>query len=259
MVEIKKRRESVIERLKEKLVEEKEECEKDWRTPIKEALLGDGTVEDLKNMKDYVLMKGELYHKMFGGILARRVEKKEAQKKLDEVHNKTCKFCREVSLYHRLQRVGFYWPNMSKELNQVQSQCEAYHLAMDREESYVVFIEEDWKSPFIEYLSNGTLLENHEGRYKLKRLATRYFLHEGILFRKGYGGNLLRCLEPKIAKEMLKEVHFVECREHQGKKKLYRSILQMGYYWPSMKKDVAEFVRKCHGCQVQANLIHTHP
>ena len=33
----------------------------------------------------------------------------------------------------------------------------------------------------------------------------------------------------------------------------------MGYYWPTMKKDVAEFVKRCHSCQVQADLIHTHP
>ena len=26
-----------------------------------------------------------------------------------------------------------------------------------------------------------------------------------------------------------------------------------------MKKDTAKFVKKCHSCQVQANLIHTHP
>ena len=33
----------------------------------------------------------------------------------------------------------------------------------------------------------------------------------------------------------------------------------MGYYWPTMKRDAAKFVKKCHNCQVQANLIHTHP
>ena len=26
-----------------------------------------------------------------------------------------------------------------------------------------------------------------------------------------------------------------------------------------MKKDAADFVKTCHICQVQANLIHTHP
>ena len=36
-------------------------------------------------------------------------------------------------------------------------------------------------------------------------------------------------------------------------------MLQMGYYWPTMKRDTIEFVKKCHSCQVQTNLIHTHP
>ena len=44
-----------------------------------------------------------------------------------------------------------------------------------------------------------------------------------------------------------------------GEKKLYRFLLQMGYYCPTMKKYTVEFVKKCHNCQVQANLIHTHP
>ena len=69
----------------------------------------------------------------------------------------------------------------------------------------------------------------------------------------------LRCLGPEEAKEMVKEEHSGKCGEHQGKKKLYRCLLQMGYYWPPMKKDTAKFVKKCHSCQVQANLIHTHP
>lgn len=47
MVEIKKRRDPFIETLKEKFAEE-EECEKDWRTPIKEALLREGTIERVK-------------------------------------------------------------------------------------------------------------------------------------------------------------------------------------------------------------------
>ena len=43
---------------------------------------------------------------------------------------------------------------------------------------------------------------------------------------------------------MIKEVHVGKCREHQGKKKLYWCMLQMGYYWPTTKKDTTEFVKK---------------
>ena len=111
----------------------------------------------------------------------------------------------------------------------------------------------------MQYLAEGALSRKHSEKYKLKKLATRYFLHEGIPFKKGYDGDPLQCLGLKEAGEMIREVHTGECGEHQGKKKLYRCMLQMGYYWPTMKNDIAEFVKKCHSCQMQANLIHTHP
>ena len=178
---------------------------------------------------------------------------------MKDVHDKTCGSCGEVSLYRRLQRASFYWPSMGKEADQVQTQCGTCQLVTDREESYDVFISEDWRSPFIQYLIEGILPQKHSERYKLKRLATHYFLHNTVLFQKGYDGDPLRCLGPEEAREMIKEVHSGECGEHQGKKRFYRCLLQMGYYWPTMKRDAAEFVKKCHSCQIQANLIHTHP
>ena len=122
-----------------------------------------------------------------------------------------------------------------------------------------MFISEDWRSPFIKYLTEGILPQSHSKRYKFKRLVTRYFLHNTVLFKKGYDGDPLRCLGPEEVREMIREVQLGECGEHQGKKKLYRYLLQIGYYWPTMKRDAAEFVKKCHSCQIQANLIHTHP
>ena len=121
-----------------------------------------------------------------------------------------------------------------------------------------MFANKDSGSPFRQYLTEGILPQKHSERYKLKRLTTCYFLHNTILFKKRYDGDPLRCLGLEEAKMMIKEVHSEECGKHQGKKKLYRYLLQMGYYWPTMKKDTVEFVKKCHSCQVQANLIHTH-
>ena len=76
---------------------------------------------ELKIFKDYILMKGELYRRMIEGILSRCVGHEEAQRKLREVYGRTCRFCGEISLYHRLQKAGFYWPNMSKDTNPVQT------------------------------------------------------------------------------------------------------------------------------------------
>ena len=78
-----------------------------------------GDTAELKVLKDYALVKEELYRRMPCGVLSRCVGLEEAQRKLKEIHDKTCGSCEEVSLYRRLQRAGFYWPNMGKDVDQV--------------------------------------------------------------------------------------------------------------------------------------------
>ena len=70
-----------------------------------------------------------------------------------------------------------------------------------------MFTNEDWRSPFRQYLIEGILLQKHSERYKLKKLAMHYFLHNEVLFKKGYDRDPLRCLGPEEAKEMIKEMH----------------------------------------------------
>ena len=114
---------------------------------------------------------------------------------------------------------------MGKDADQVQTYCKTCQLMADREESYAMFVSEDWRSPFMQYLTEGILPQKHSESYKLKRLATRYFLHDAVLFKKGYVGDPLRCLGPEEAKDMIKEVHSGECTDHQEKKKFYRCLL----------------------------------
>lgn len=76
-VAINKRRELIIEVLHERFLEI-QECKKDWRAPIREALLKEEDAVELKTLKDYVIMKGELYYRMTEGILSRCVAHKEA-------------------------------------------------------------------------------------------------------------------------------------------------------------------------------------
>ena len=77
-----------------------------------------------------------------------------------------------------------------------------------------MFTTKDWRSLFIEYMTKGILPQKHGERYKLRKLVTRYILHKGILFKKGYDGDPLWCLGPEETDEMLKEVHTEECEEH---------------------------------------------
>ena len=75
-IEFGKRKESIIETLKERFQEE--QCEGDWWIPIKEALIEEEDTEKMKIVKDYALVRGELYCRMLGGVLSRCVGQEEA-------------------------------------------------------------------------------------------------------------------------------------------------------------------------------------
>uniref|UniRef100_A0A2N9HEC3 RNA-directed DNA polymerase n=1 Tax=Fagus sylvatica TaxID=28930 RepID=A0A2N9HEC3_FAGSY len=248
-----------ITELLKKEFEELSLDEEDWRMPLKAKLVSPVAAADFKEIKDYTLISGELYRRLPGGILARCISIQEAKRKLVEIHEKTCEGGGEISLYRRLQRLGYYWPNMSKEAADLQSQCSNCQLQHDNEEVYTTFTSADWRVPFLEYFLGGILPQAHKEAYRLKRLASRYFVEGGTLFRKGYHGEPLRCLSASESQMVMKEAHAGECGEHQGKKRLYQRLLTLGYYWPTMRKDTADFVKTCHTCQVQADLIHTHP
>ena len=87
---------------------------------------------------------------------------------------------------------------MNKEAATIQEKCQECQLAIDKEESYAVFVTEDWRTSFIEYLV------------------------QGILFKRGFSGDPLRCLGPREAREVVREVHSDDCGSHLGKRRLYK-------------------------------------
>uniref|UniRef100_A0A2N9GXZ0 Integrase zinc-binding domain-containing protein n=1 Tax=Fagus sylvatica TaxID=28930 RepID=A0A2N9GXZ0_FAGSY len=135
---------------------------------------------------------------------------------------------------------------MSAEAADLQSQCLTCQFHHNNEEVCATFISTDWRTPFLEYLLKGIFPPNPKDVYRLKRLAMRYFVEGGTLFRKGFHGEPLRCLSLPESQMVIRETHARECGEHQGKKRLYQCLLTLGYYWPKMKKDAADFVKTCH-------------
>jgi ribonuclease HI len=257
-VTINKRSTPITELLREEY-EEGGPDKEDWRAPLKSKLMSPKDVADLKALKDFVLISGDLYRRLPGGILARCVSHQEGTKKLQEVHEKSCELEGGVSLYRRLQRLGYFWPEMSKEAADLQRRCPTCQHQHENEQVCATFLSSDWRTPFLEYFIEGILPRTGKEAARIKKLSTRYFVESGILFRKGFHGDPLRCLSLSESQTVMKEAHSGECGEHQGKKRLYQLLLTLGYYWPTMKRDTADFVKACHTCQMQANLIHTHP
>ena len=70
---------------------------------------------DLKIVKEYTLIKGELYCRMLEGILSRCVGQEEVQRELKEVHGRTCGFCGEINIYADFRErvfIGHAWVRM---------------------------------------------------------------------------------------------------------------------------------------------------
>ena len=111
-----------IEPITESLRKEFEELspdQEDWRVPIKAKLMLSTVMADLREIKDYTLISGDLYRRLPRGVLAQCISLEEAKKKLPEVHEKTCGDGGAVSLYRILQWLGYFWPNMSAEAAEV--------------------------------------------------------------------------------------------------------------------------------------------
>ncbi|XP_008231232.1 PREDICTED: uncharacterized protein LOC103330426 [Prunus mume] len=194
-----------------------------------------------------------------GGILTRCIGTIEAHEKLQEVREVTCNLEPIISLYRRLQRKGYYWPEMRKQAAEMQANCPKCAKIPSTEESFTISFAEDWRAPYLASFINGVLPTNPKHACKLKRTMKRYFIDGSTLYRKGFNGEPLKCLGKSEAKQVMQEIHAGECGEHQGMKRLYRQLLSVGYYWHKMKNDVYDFVKRCHTCQVHANLSHKPP
>ena len=69
----------------------------------------------IKKLKDYTLIEREFYRRLPGGILSQCIDEKEGKLRLEELHSQAYGVAKKISLYRRMQCMGYYWPNMSKE------------------------------------------------------------------------------------------------------------------------------------------------
>ena len=100
----------------------------------------------------------------------------------------------------------------------------------------------------MEYLAQWILPTDRTLAHQLKRLVVRYFFQNGILFKKGYNRDPPRYLGPRETREVVRVVHSGDCGSHPRKRRLYKQLLLLGYYWLIMKKDSEELVKTCHAC-----------
>ncbi|CAL9004727.1 unnamed protein product [Prunus brigantina] len=84
---------------------------------------------------------------------------------------------------------------------------------------------------------------------KVQQKAARYYMHSNKLIRRSYSGPHLTCIRYPQTLEVLCQIHDGECGNHSGGRSLTQKALNVGYFWPTMRHDSAEYVKKCDRCQ----------
>ena len=92
---------------------------------------------------------------------------------------------------------------------------EVYNISIDLEPR-------DWRFPLIDYALHGLLPDNPKEATSIRRRSLRFYydLTLKTLYRRSYGGVLLRCLSNSKAQQVLKEAHNGICGAHQPGPKL---------------------------------------
>ncbi|XP_019239652.1 PREDICTED: uncharacterized protein LOC109219633 [Nicotiana attenuata] len=140
------------------------------------------------------------------------------------------------------------------------------HIRVPDQHAYYNVVEEElddepWFHDIMEYIKSGVypVQATRDQKRTIRRLASRFFLTGGILYKRTQDLGLLRCIDAKQASTIMAEVHSGVCGPHMSGYVLGKKILRGGYYWLTMERDCISFVRKCHQCQVQGDMIHSPP
>ena len=78
---------------------------------------------------------------------------------------------------------------------------------------------------------------------------------DGQLYKRSLGGPYLMCLTPEQGQYVLAELHEGIYRNHPGRRTLAHQAHTQGYYWPTMKSDAVDYVKKCNPYQRMSPIL----
>ena len=105
------------------------------------------------------------------------------------------------------------------------------------------------------YITTGELPNDRNRAHKVQTQAARLSLVDGQLYKRSLGGPYLKCLTPEQGQYVLAELHEGVCGNHPGGRTLAHRAHTQGYYWPTMKTDAIDYVKKCNSCQWMSPIL----
>ncbi|KAJ4818482.1 Pol-polyprotein [Rhynchospora pubera] len=117
----------------------------------------------------------------------------------------------------------------------------------------------EWYTPIWDYLTTGQLPTDKLTARRIKRWAPEFTILEGELLKKGYRKPWLVCISESQGRKLIDEVHGGICGSHQSPYTIDKRIEREGYFWPTMRKDMIDVVRRCERCQYHSRVSRRPP
>ena len=111
-----------------------------------------------------------------------------------------------------------------------------------------------WMLNIVKYLRTGEVLGDEKQACKLRIQATHFTLINDQLYRQSFRGPYLKFFSKPNAKYDMSELHEGVCGNHPGGWTLTHRAYMQGYYWPTMKHDAKNYVKRCDRCQRYATI-----
>jgi ribonuclease HI/transposase InsO family protein len=113
---------------------------------------------------------------------------------------------------------------------------------------------QNWQTPYLQYLHRGELpLDRAEARRLARHAKSFVLLGDGKeLYHRSPSDILQRCISIAEGQELLQEIHSGACGHHAAPRALVGNAFRQGFYWPTAMADATRIVRTYQGCQFYA-------
>ena len=120
------------------------------------------------------------------------------------------------------------------------------------EQLFQLSIQLPWYADIVNYLACGVVPQefSYQQRRKLRTESKYYIWDDPLLFKRGADMIIRRCVQCKI----MNECHASPYRGHFSGERTAHKILKSGFYWPTILRDCAEWVKLCDRCQKIGNI-----
>ncbi|KAI5385622.1 hypothetical protein KIW84_072287 [Lathyrus oleraceus] len=113
-----------------------------------------------------------------------------------------------------------------------------------------------WYADLVNYLAAGIVPPtlSYQQKKRFFHDIKHYYWDDPLLFKRGPDGIFRRCVPEEEVENIIQHCHSAPYGGHTSTSKTCSKILQAGFYWPTIWKDVHAAIKECDRCQRTGNI-----